>query len=72
MTQRKEHSKSLEHTSQIARLDTAPRVLILSASVGAGHTRAALAVERALRQLHPAAEVRNFDVLTLTNSAFRW
>jgi processive 1,2-diacylglycerol beta-glucosyltransferase len=47
------------------------RVLVLSASVGAGHLRAAEAIELALRQLHPEATVRNLDVLTLTNAAFR-
>jgi len=47
------------------------RVLVLSASVGAGHLRAAQAVELALRQLDPAAEVKNIDVLTLTNATFR-
>jgi processive 1,2-diacylglycerol beta-glucosyltransferase len=46
-------------------------VLVLSASVGAGHLRAAQAVELALRQLDPAAVVKNVDVLTLTNAAFR-
>jgi len=47
------------------------RVLVLSASVGAGHLRAAQAVELALRQLDPTAEVRNIDVLEFTNPAFR-
>jgi processive 1,2-diacylglycerol beta-glucosyltransferase len=47
------------------------RVLILSASVGAGHLRAAEAVELAVRQLDPAAVVKNVDVLDLTNAAFR-
>ncbi len=47
------------------------RVLVLSASVGAGHLRAAQAVELALRQLDPSAEVRNIDVLEFTNAAFR-
>ena len=47
------------------------RVLILSASVGAGHLRAAQAVELALRETAPDATVRNVDVLTLTNAAFR-
>src|SRR3954454_14347280 len=47
------------------------RVLVLSASVGAGHLRAAQAVELALRQLDPAAVVKNLDVLELTNAAFR-
>jgi processive 1,2-diacylglycerol beta-glucosyltransferase len=48
-----------------------PRILVLSASVGAGHLRAAQAVELALRELAPSAVVRNVDVLELTNSAFR-
>ncbi|MFH0983340.1 MAG: glycosyltransferase [Planctomycetota bacterium] len=47
------------------------RVLILSASVGAGHLRAAEALELALRELDPHAVVKNVDVLTLTNAAFR-
>jgi processive 1,2-diacylglycerol beta-glucosyltransferase len=47
------------------------RVLVLSASVGAGHLRAAQAVELALRQLDPTALVKNVDVLSLTNAAFR-
>src|ERR1700736_2012635 len=47
------------------------RILVLSASVGAGHMRAAQAVELALRQVLPAATVKNLDVLTLTNAAFR-
>jgi len=47
------------------------RVLVLSASVGAGHLRAAQAVEFALRQLDPDAAVKNIDVLEFTNAAFR-
>jgi processive 1,2-diacylglycerol beta-glucosyltransferase len=47
------------------------RLLVLSASVGAGHMRAAQAVELALRELAPDAEVHNVDVLTLTNAVFR-
>jgi processive 1,2-diacylglycerol beta-glucosyltransferase len=46
-------------------------ILILSAAVGAGHMRAAQAVELAARQLLPDAVVRNVDVLTLTNAPFR-
>jgi processive 1,2-diacylglycerol beta-glucosyltransferase len=46
-------------------------ILVLSASVGAGHLRAAEAVTLALRQLEPAARVENLDVLTLTNAVFR-
>ncbi len=48
-----------------------PRILVLSASVGAGHLRAAEAVELALRQLVPEATVKNVDVMELTNAAFR-
>jgi processive 1,2-diacylglycerol beta-glucosyltransferase len=48
-----------------------PRILVLSASVGAGHLRAAQAVELALREVAPEAIVQNLDVLTLTNAAFR-
>lgn len=47
------------------------RMLILSASVGAGHVRAAQAIELAAKQLLPDATVQNIDVLTLTNTAFR-
>jgi processive 1,2-diacylglycerol beta-glucosyltransferase len=47
------------------------RILVLSASVGAGHLRAAEAVTLALRQLDPAAVVENLDVLDFTNAAFR-
>jgi processive 1,2-diacylglycerol beta-glucosyltransferase len=49
----------------------AKKILVLSASVGAGHLRAAQAVELALRELAPEAEVQNLDVLELTNAAFR-
>jgi processive 1,2-diacylglycerol beta-glucosyltransferase len=48
-----------------------PRILVLSASVGAGHLRAAEAVELALRQTVPDATVRNIDVLEMTNRLFR-
>src|SRR5215218_739613 len=47
------------------------RILVLSAAVGAGHVRAAQAIELALRETAPDATVRNVDVLTLTNAAFR-
>jgi processive 1,2-diacylglycerol beta-glucosyltransferase len=48
-----------------------PRILVLSASVGAGHLRAAEAVELALRETVPDAAVRNVDVLEMTNRLFR-
>ncbi len=47
------------------------KVLILSAAVGAGHLRAAEALEKAFVQSNAAAEVRNIDVLNYTNSLFR-
>jgi processive 1,2-diacylglycerol beta-glucosyltransferase len=47
------------------------KILILSASVGAGHLRAAEAVEMALQQSAPEVAIRNIDVLSLANKAFR-
>lgn len=56
---------SLQSTSQ------GYRVLILSASAGSGHIRAAAALEEVCRK-HPAiAEARNVDALTYTNKLFR-
>ncbi len=52
-------------------LDMNKRILVLSASVGAGHMRAAEAVELALRELAPDVIVKNVDILTLTNAPFR-
>ena len=47
------------------------KVLILSASVGAGHLRAADALEKAFVKLDAAEEVKNIDVLDYTNPLFR-
>jgi processive 1,2-diacylglycerol beta-glucosyltransferase len=47
------------------------RILILSASVGAGHVRAAEGVELALRRISPDATIANYDVLALMPPAFR-
>jgi processive 1,2-diacylglycerol beta-glucosyltransferase len=47
------------------------KVLILSASAGAGHVRAAQAVEAAFRELGAAEEVRHVDTLDYTNKVFR-
>jgi len=47
------------------------KVLILSASVGAGHLRAAEALEKAFKQMNAAEEVKNIDVLNYTNPLFR-
>jgi processive 1,2-diacylglycerol beta-glucosyltransferase len=48
-----------------------PSILILSASVGAGHMRAAEAVAGACHVLVPDAQVTNVDVLEMTNALFR-
>jgi processive 1,2-diacylglycerol beta-glucosyltransferase len=47
------------------------RVLILSASAGAGHIRAAQALEHAFEQSGAAREIRHVDVLNYTNKVFR-
>ena len=47
------------------------KVLVLSASAGAGHTRAAQAVERAFNEMGAAREVRHVDTLEYTNKLFR-
>jgi processive 1,2-diacylglycerol beta-glucosyltransferase len=47
------------------------KVLILSVSAGAGHLRAAEALERAFRLANPALEVRHVDTLQYTNKIFR-
>lgn len=47
------------------------KVLILSASAGAGHLRAADAIEKAFRQTGGARDVRHVDTLEFTNKIFR-
>jgi processive 1,2-diacylglycerol beta-glucosyltransferase len=47
------------------------KVLILSASAGAGHLRAADAIAKAFTQAAAARDVRNIDVLNYTNKVFR-
>ena len=47
------------------------RILILSASVGNGHTIAAESLKQAFEIKHLAGEVRHEDVLTFTNPVFR-
>src|SRR5262245_61114869 len=48
-----------------------PRIVILSASVGAGHVRAAQAIQTALARLLPNATIAHVDILSLTNGMFR-
>ncbi|HEV7374346.1 MAG TPA: glycosyltransferase [Pyrinomonadaceae bacterium] len=47
------------------------KVLILSVSAGAGHLRAAEALESAFRLMNAAQEVRHIDTLQYTNKIFR-
>lgn len=47
------------------------KVLILSASAGAGHLRAAQALEKVFGEVATLEEVHNFDVLNYTNKLFR-
>lgn len=47
------------------------KVLILSASAGAGHVRAAAAIEKAFVQMGAARQVRHVDTLDYTNVVFR-
>ncbi|HEY9787002.1 MAG TPA: glycosyltransferase [Candidatus Obscuribacterales bacterium] len=47
------------------------KVLILSASSGAGHVRAGQALEKALLELSMAKEVKHIDTLDYTNKIFR-
>jgi processive 1,2-diacylglycerol beta-glucosyltransferase len=49
----------------------ANKVLILSASAGAGHVRAAQALERAFQQSGAVKEIRHVDALEFTNKIFR-
>ncbi len=46
-------------------------VLVCSASAGAGHMRAAEAVQKAIARRRPDASVRHVDVLSLATPAFR-
>lgn len=48
------------------------RILILSASIGTGHLRAAEAIALALREMVPSALVETADVLSLATAPFRY
>lgn len=48
-----------------------PRILIVSASVGTGHLRAAEALELAFQQTVPEALVRNVDAFRLSTAVFK-
>jgi processive 1,2-diacylglycerol beta-glucosyltransferase len=62
--------------SQVLKINPSPnpngrKVLILSASAGTGHIRAAEALEKVFRQQPDVGEVRNVDALRFTNRLFR-
>lgn len=59
------------HLFGVLSLMSLQKVLILSASAGAGHVRAADALVAACTQLDAAVHVRHVDVLTYTNKLFR-
>jgi processive 1,2-diacylglycerol beta-glucosyltransferase len=47
------------------------KVLITSINAGAGHLRAAAALEAVFREVYPGVQVLNVDALEYTNAAFR-
>ena len=51
-------------------MDSVKKVLILSVRAGAGHIRAAQAVEQAIRRRSPVIEVRHLDMLSFSNPLF--
>jgi len=52
-------------------MSEARRILILSVKAGAGHLRAAQAVEEVIRNRFPRVDVRHAEALEYTNKAFR-
>lgn len=51
---------------------TEPRVLLLTSSLGAGHVRAAQAIEAALRNEHPGTLIRTLDFWSLMDEQVAW
>ena len=51
--------------------ESSPRILILHATAGSGHRRAAQALEAAFRELEPRAHVRTLDTLHFGSRLFR-
>ena len=47
------------------------RLLLISANAGAGHIRAAAALEEAARENFPQVEIRNVDILSFTDPIYR-
>jgi hypothetical protein len=66
-----QHPRHNETVSPSASRTALNRVLVLSASAGAGHARAGQALERALAATGRVREVRHIDVLQYTTKLFR-
>jgi len=49
-----------------------PRILIVSVKAGAGHLKAAEAVEGAFAKYHPDVEVKNIDLLDYSNELIKY
>lgn len=47
------------------------RILVLSVSAGAGHVRAAAALEAQAKESFPTVEIKHIDLMTLVSPAFR-
>lgn len=71
LTRRGNHKTERDHHQAYASMAETSHILILSASVGAGHIRAAEALEKSLSIRLPTASVTHVDVLELTNAPFR-
>jgi processive 1,2-diacylglycerol beta-glucosyltransferase len=76
MTNFKNRFLRTRKASDVLRVHPSPnpdgrKVLILSASAGTGHVRAAEALEKVFRQQPDVGEVRNVDALRFTNRLFR-
>jgi processive 1,2-diacylglycerol beta-glucosyltransferase len=66
------HAQDARATSTATVNHMLRKVLLLSASAGAGHVRAAQAIEKAFNQTsHGELEVQHVDVLDYTNKVFR-
>ena len=49
-----------------------PKILIVSVKAGAGHLKAAEAVEAAFTRYQPDAEVKNIDLLDYSNDLIKY
>jgi len=49
-----------------------PKILIVSVKAGAGHLKAAEAVEAAFTRYQPSVEVKNVDLLDYSNELIKY